>query len=478
MTWRIVGRVASFLQVMLPSIGVYLALAEVQTLSAGSHALPFTTTGSLSIIMRGTIPVGRSYDGNSWELTQAGACDGGDCKFAIYCAGTETMPGQCTVTIPDDAHSYRIDQLSGPNVPASAKASRFLTQATFGPTRSTMNAMDATSSSGVRAWIDAQMALPLTSHRAYYRQRVSPRASSAFATGGVRAACSAGSRWHRFALTKVDEGSNLEVAQEHGGYALRISGQLRGDVPAFAPGVGSFRVCYVEERVEGTVYIKQDHASSCGFSSSGSIKWLNPPIQFATADLSATHVLGAADGEVASLGPLHVPVQNVSLLVGSLACTPQYASLARGYLRVDGAYYRHDPRLALLTNTVESPADLSAIAGLDASPATALPRVAKTFLNEATCRPVSLDAVGTSVAYSSAHFHLNTSFLRRMYQASGRLIYYIDNLRLESPYDQTPCSGGSSRWKRLNSGSCASEVFPDSPTRHAHAGLSHPAALA
>lgn len=89
----------------------------------------------------------------------------------------------------------------------------FLTQATFGPTRETLSSVDATSTASVRAWIDAQRALPPSLHRVYYRRRANPRLLAPLATGGVRGSCSAGSRWHRFSLTKVDEGELLEVLQ-------------------------------------------------------------------------------------------------------------------------------------------------------------------------------------------------------------------------------------------------------------------------
>ena len=69
----------------------------------------------------------------------------------------------------------------------------------------------------------------------------------------------------------------------HGGYTLRIGSELRGVVPAFALGVGTYTLCYVEERVEGTVHLKPGGGASCSYNSNGVSKWLNPPIEFVTA---------------------------------------------------------------------------------------------------------------------------------------------------------------------------------------------------
>ena len=57
------------------------------------------------------------------------------------------------------------------------------------------------------------MDLPYTSHRRYYRRRANPRALRDFPTGGVREACRPGSRWHRFAFTKADEGKAFEAIE-------------------------------------------------------------------------------------------------------------------------------------------------------------------------------------------------------------------------------------------------------------------------
>ena len=138
------------------------------------------------------------------------------------------------------------------------------------------------------------MGLPATLHRAHYRRRANPRLSRALATGGVRPHCSAGSRWHRFALTKADEGATLVVAYDEGaaGASLRVDGAPRGQAISWSVAAGVYVICYVEERVGGAVELYAGSISGdferrkCG----AVLLEVNPPIDFAAPDLSLTHV--------------------------------------------------------------------------------------------------------------------------------------------------------------------------------------------
>ena len=85
------------------------------------------------------------------------------------------------------------------------------------------------------------------------------------------------------------------------------------------------------------------------------------------------------------------------------------------------------------------------------------PLVAKTFLNEQHCVPTELS---TRAEYTSATFQLSPPMLRSFYtQDEPRLVYYVDNLRLEDPYDIPPCNG-TSRW-RQRAGACVKESAMD-----------------
>ena len=99
------------------------------------------------------------------------------------CASTGS---RCEVLIPDETATCagschyqldRYDAAASGEVTAKRMASRFLLQATFGPTRTLLNGPLGSdmSRSSVRAWIDEQMSLPATTLRAYMRRGTNPR---------------------------------------------------------------------------------------------------------------------------------------------------------------------------------------------------------------------------------------------------------------------------------------------------------------
>ena len=177
-------------------------------------------SGELHILHIDAKPTARSYDGHDWEWTQeSGAALGLECD-----AGT------CVVTNIPANSVHTVTLHTAPEVAAPEKASRFLVQATFGPTRATLQSFDA-SDAGITSWIGRQMALPPTLHREYYRRRANPRQATALPTGGLRAACEAGSRWHRMAFSRADEGKTLQVGSTaSGGDALRLELRIDGEL--------------------------------------------------------------------------------------------------------------------------------------------------------------------------------------------------------------------------------------------------------
>jgi hypothetical protein len=67
-------------------------------------------------------------------------------------------------------------------------------------------------------------------------------------------------------------------------------------------------------------------------------------------------------------------------------------------------------------------------------------------VKSATCtRPIT----------GSATFTLDEAVLRAWYTESSVYAYRVRNLRLEDPYDVSPCASGTSRWRRT-SGLCSS----------------------
>ena len=445
-----------------------LSSASPAILPPGLNSLPPSVAHSVLVLVAeshkasgsgsGTrAPVARSYDGHPWELTQGGA------SLDVHLLVCSEM-AVCEATIPDDGrHSYRILHYVHDRALAldsRAVTSRLLTAATFGPTRAGLEALNASDGSSLTSWIWQQMQLPPTLHRVYYRKRANPRMlTSRFPLPDRRwewrSACQSGARWQRFALNKDDEDKTMEVAQSaHGGVSLRVGGMVRAEVASFALSTpATYILCWVEERVGGTIELVQE-----GGNCKNAETMTNPPIDFGSADLSVTHVLDGADVPGARLAPLP-HVINVSLLEGDLACTPPMMAVHDLFLRTDGAYWRHDPRLILQSNALGG-------AGVVTANVTAasLPAVPKTFVNRDSCRVVDLGAEDAPITYTSALVALNQTMLHRLYAASGKLLYYVDGLRLEGQYAASPCSGFS-RWRRDASGACASELTPDDATR-------------
>ena len=141
-----------------------------------------------------------------------------------------------------------------------------------GPLRPTRNAIRvlrggsaAQTADNIEAWLDAQLVLPPTLHRAYFRERVNPVMAvdgnslyapvAATRTGRPRSGCAVGSRWQRNAFSWADMGLSIEVAAfEGGGYSMSVGGVLRTVVSEFGRELGdggsaSFLVCHVVDQV-------------------------------------------------------------------------------------------------------------------------------------------------------------------------------------------------------------------------------------
>lgn len=238
-----------------PALWACLLAGAVHTVSAESVTLEPSAQGNVCILLVDGKPQARSYDGHPWERTQGG--------------GTLSLdPVNGVANIPTGS-THRIETYEGEPATAQEIASRFLMQSSFGPTRSTIAQVDASTEAGVAAWLAQQMALPPTLHRAYYRRRANPRLfRGAVATGGERTPCEPGSRWHRFALTKADEGAALStVPAPYGGLSLKLgSARVRTEVSgANLTANETLRLCSVEERVGGLVELGETSAqcTSC-----------------------------------------------------------------------------------------------------------------------------------------------------------------------------------------------------------------------
>eukprot|EP00450_Noctiluca_scintillans_P010731 CAMPEP_0194488180 /NCGR_PEP_ID=MMETSP0253-20130528/8192_1 /TAXON_ID=2966 /ORGANISM="Noctiluca scintillans" /LENGTH=1799 /DNA_ID=CAMNT_0039328509 /DNA_START=26 /DNA_END=5425 /DNA_ORIENTATION=+ len=220
----------------------------------------------------------------------------------------------------------------------SHRDAQFLMTATFGTTAESLSELEGKTH---QEWVKEQMALPVESHRAYYRQRVNPKHNDKDSEGfGIpRAPCDLNARWVQNVFSRHDIGMTVEVRDSS---AIYVNGEFRTDV---AQGTVSSEwtsmmnwtgtLCNCREIVGGSVFLTQ-----------GSCRWPfsmpNPSVQSASAvptSFSFKKIHNEPDAVVVS----HV-FENCSLNDGDII--QQY-----------GRNYRFDKRLALQANDVESPLD-------------------------------------------------------------------------------------------------------------------------
>ncbi len=169
-------------------------------------------------------PVGRSYGGNRWE-----AYSGEFASLNWTCTGTS-----CVVNLPalDDGAKYQLTTFATPTSSAVRKneIARFLEQATFGPTRTEIANLNTTTNlqQAFAAWIkDQQGTVPLTSHRAAFRQRMNSRMETATHIGAVTHPCQAGARFRRYAFNSRDYRKYVDIETIGTKKIIKVDGFVR-----------------------------------------------------------------------------------------------------------------------------------------------------------------------------------------------------------------------------------------------------------
>lgn len=160
-------------------------------------------------------PVGRSYGNNDWEAAA------GDYSSRVQFNCT-TATSTCVVHLPEltDGAHYRMSSFHAPKYTATDEVARFLEQATFGATMTEIQSLAAAAGANdyddsyFANWIRNQMvALPATSHRAYFRRRTNARFPVASSVGAVTHACQKGTRYRKFAFSSKDAEQILTVTK-------------------------------------------------------------------------------------------------------------------------------------------------------------------------------------------------------------------------------------------------------------------------
>ncbi|KAI2497377.1 Protein of unknown function (DUF1501) [Fragilaria crotonensis] len=201
-------------------------------------------------------PVGRTYAGNAWE-----AYSGQFASLSWSCSGST-----CVVNLPalDAGAKYQLTTFATPTSSAVRKndIARFLEQATFGPTRADINKLNAISNlpQAYAAWIkDQQDTVPLTSHRAAFRERMNAKMETATRIGAVTHPCQKGSRFRRYAFSSKDYGKYMEIKTVGTKRIIKIDGFVRTVVQGPVYQYGTRPLC---GPMEGTFSITSQQKSS------------------------------------------------------------------------------------------------------------------------------------------------------------------------------------------------------------------------
>ena len=352
-------------------------------------------------------------------------------------------------------------------------AARFLGQATFGPTRSEI--ADALSHTPAD-WISRQMEQTATLHRAWFRSRANLRVLTPTPLGNVWHPCKAGSRWTRYALQELDQRAEVRIEpvgsdgslalflQAPGGRAYPGSEEvltelLNGsDAHAVWSSLNAtlpYTLCRVTPNwwegpsarpsvASPVVLGRVDCAQPCACEA---ITVPNPPVAFnyqppplglATED-AVLKLLSPNEPDNAVLAADAA----ISSRAQQRACNRRRTSFVRAASSQE--YYRFDPRMSLVDNSLDSPGG----AVVDATGE--CPVVAKTFLNAATCR---LKPECTPADFSGVNITLDDDTVKRFYRRARRHVHHVTGLRVDAPpYNYGICNRPS-RWLRTT-GVCA-----------------------
>jgi hypothetical protein len=273
------------------------------------------------------------------------------------------------VIVPSNATQFNDEQL----------VSDFLIQSTFGPTRSTIQNFPKGSSFKDRAklFLQEQMRVQPTLHRAYYRAFVNPLMINNTRAGRVRGPCEVGSRWEIAAMDFYDSYRDMNIINQT---LLYIDGEFRTEVPRSFLGNSPLNVtyypCLIMRSSVGAdmLYsnVQRPDPNTCLRPLRFSLPALKLPDNSQVIHMNADFT------------SLDLDISGVALLKTVRPNCAVTSSSRNLYARdPQGIWYRYQPRLRLVRNTVHSPYNF------DDFPVTAPSfnaRARKDFVNEEDCR--------------------------------------------------------------------------------------------
>jgi len=402
--------------------------------------------------------LGRSYNGRDWENT-AGPYS---VAFKFMCES-----GACNVTLPEleDLETETIVLTTYYHTATSKEqVSRFLQQATFGPTRAEIDAWNTSLPLEFGKWTKNQMNMDPTLHRAYYRERANARmtllADNLIAPGDKP--CNLHSRWKKYAFSWDEPQHNsifqLRLLNNSTDWILITDndGYPRTEVPRYS-WVKRFKfgewfgLCSLEETVGGKLEVTQGYGCI-------KIETGNPLIQFHEtlpkklvllpdhARMKALEFKAGRENEYLLEDQIDSPVCNTLPTGGRV---PVHALTSD-----NTTWYMHAPHVVMLNNTLTKPAKDGGGVNTLGRP-TLCSNVPRTFLNAKTCSMSTNSASCTPFSESYAKLTMDDNTLRDFYKLSRRYIYALNMTQATN----TPCVPGYwSRWMGMQYSSCKTNV--------------------
>jgi len=342
------------------------------------------------------IPMARAYDGHGWERAGSGlagtydewTCNGGSCTTVLPASRENALRNGQYVVL-----TRTKDVASTTN--EFAERARFYEAATFGPTVELLN--DTATSFAEYIYEQQQESIvPMTSHRAFYRQHMNPiwRFDKPEFASTRLDPCAASSSWRRYILTVKDAGKELEVVQQGGNWVVSIDGVVRAVLPQLrfeasgesVVGGTSYEICSSQEEIHRATFQLLTPAGAC--------------LTMVTDDMRVDFASDAPDavltgGPLASLSdtsawlPLagETYLNRGAIVSSNCALVPEYNYTTTEVFAqtVDGDWLQFTPRISMRESTVENPQSDGGLGLWEQGRTFYCANAPRSFLNENDC---------------------------------------------------------------------------------------------
>lgn len=417
-------------------------------------------------------PIARSYEGNNWEAARGPF----NVKF-------ECLRSTCRTSIPklpSENHVYilKTSSYSMNDIIIQDDASRFLEQATFGSTATTIADLtkDASNEQELHTnliqWMKTQMyATPLTSHREFFRKRSNTRLKTTQRIGSPIHPCSPHTRWHLCTFTPKDHRASIQISRtnDNSAYLLSVNNIPRTEVDSV--------------EVEGNIFlevgqsyiecnrgnIQRSVGSDFNVMVGESCKKLlggNPAIKFSSLDaempLNTIPLVASTMNDFVAVGRDN---KNDNFMNAIGLEEPMCSFLHTGVYPVylvfsDGRWLSFDPIINLQDNSLES--IIPDGGGSQEALGAACSNVPRTFLNEDSCVLSSAaGSCGPLYDLPNTKVPLTIDSIPKLQKLTNRYVYAISGLK---PMISPCVLDLRSRWERIDSSQCEPNKSIDTDT--------------